>query len=352
MSPTREGRRPELRLAKRGGLVEMLRLLTPLYGGIVSSRNSLYDCGLLRSHRAEVPVISAGNLSTGGTGKTPFVVWVIKTLRTLGFNPGVLSRGYGRADGAQENDEGALLNESFPHMPQVQRPDRVAGAAELVKLGADVIVLDDGFQHRRLARDLDIVLIDSTQPWGLAAASSDAPPLEALLPRGLLRESAKSLARADAIVLTRCDQSKEADQEAILSRIRSCAPDVPVARAVHRPTKVMTPEGEEPPSWLRGRPVCLVSGVGNPAAFEATARSLGADVQSVHTFADHHSYTAEELEGLCEPASTLLVTAKDAVKLRELGLRCSSLEVEFELIEGAEFLIALIESKLCGVHGG
>ena len=195
MSPTREGRRPELRLAQRGGLVEGLRLLSPLYGGVVCLRNGLYSRGLLRAEAASVPVISVGNLTTGGTGKTPFVVWVVEVLRELGMTPGVLSRGYGRAAGAEKNDEGALLGEGLADLPQVQMPDRVAGASEIVALGADVIVLDDGFQHRRLARDFDIVLIDSTHPWGLAAVADAAAPVEALLPRGLLREPVKAVVR-------------------------------------------------------------------------------------------------------------------------------------------------------------
>ena len=344
MSPTREGKRPELRLAQKGGLVEALRLLSPLYGSVVCSKNALYDRGLLRATRATVPVISVGNLTTGGTGKTPFVAWVVQTLRSLGLNPGVLSRGYGRAAGALKNDEGALLGEGLADLPQIQRPDRVAGASELVGLGADVIVLDDGFQHRRLARDLDIVLIDSTRPWGLAATAPDASPLEALLPRGLLRESPKSLSRADAIVLTRCDQSERSALEAIQRRIQNCAPNVPVAHAVHRPDRVQTPLGERAPEWLEGKAVCLVSGVGNPASFEATARALGADVRAVHTFGDHHDYKREELVGLCEEGVELLVTAKDAVKLRELGVPCCSLEIELQVIEGLERLQALIET--------
>ena len=221
-------------------------------------------------------------------------------------------------------------------------------AAEIVALGADVIVLDDGFQHRRLARDLDIVLIDSTRPWGLAAVEGAVDPVEALLPRGLLREPVKSLARADAVVLTRCDQADPAALDAVLRRVQSCAPDVPVAHASHSPIRVRAPHGEEDPAWLKGRPVCLVSGVGNPGAFETTVRGLGAEVRDVHVFADHHNYKREELTGLCESGVELLVTAKDAVKLRELGVACCSLEVELQITEGAAPLRSLIEAKLCG----
>ena len=137
MSPNREDTRLELSLAKRGGLREALRLLTPVYAGVVGARNSLYDAGRLRAHRAGVPVISVGNLSTGGTGKTPFVIWLVELLRSSDSKPGVLARGYGSAQGATLNDEGALLSERFRDLPQVQRGDRVAGAAELEELGEE-----------------------------------------------------------------------------------------------------------------------------------------------------------------------------------------------------------------------
>jgi tetraacyldisaccharide 4'-kinase len=352
MSPNQSGTRPELRLATRGGLKEALRLLTPVYAGVVSARNSLYDVGALRARRAGVPVISVGNLSTGGTGKTPFVIWLVQALRALGSNPGVLSRGYGRADGAAENDEGALLSERFPELPQVQQPDRVAGAAALETLGADLIVLDDGFQHRRLARDLDLVLIDTTRPWGLPPAAPGAPPVEALLPRGLLREPLSSLKRADAVIFTRCDQASEATLAEVERAVRRHAPLVPIAHAIHSPARVVTPTKAEEPSWLEGRPVTLLSGVGHPGAFEETARALGADVRAVHVFSDHHQFTRREVEGLGEEGTELLVTAKDAVKLNALGVTCSSLEVELDVIEGEGPLSALVEALVKGGEVG
>lgn len=351
MSPKPTGTRPELRLAKRGGLVEALRLLTPLYGGVVSARNSLYELGAMRVHRASVPVISVGNLTTGGTGKTPFVIWLAKQLRALGRNPGVLSRGYGRAEGALQNDEGALLALELPELPQVQQPDRVTGAAALAAEGADLILLDDGFQHRRLARDLDLVLIDTTRPWGLPPAAPGAPPVEALLPRGLLREPLSSLKRADAVILTRCDQSSEATLAEIERAVRQRSADAPIARAVHRPARVVTAEAVHEPAWLEGRSVTLLSGVGHPAAFEETARSLGAEVRAAHVFEDHHVFQRSELEGLCAEGTELLVTAKDAVKLKALGVSCASLEIELELVQGEAPLLGLIEAAAKGAAG-
>ena len=352
MSPNQSGIRPELRLATRGGLKEALRLLTPVYAVVVLARNSLYDVGALRARSAGVPVISVGNISTGGTGKTPFVIWLVRKLRALGSNPGVLSRGYGRADGAAENDEGALLSKCLPELPQVQEADRVAGATALEALGADLIVLDDGFQHRRLARDLDLVLIDATRPWGLPPAAPGAPPLEALLPRGLLREPISSVKRADAVVLTRCDQASEATLAEIEREVHRHAPDVPIAHAVHRPARVVTPTATEEPSWLEGRAVTLLSGVGHPRAFEETARSLGAEIRRVHVFDDHHAFSVSEVEGLCEEGTELLVTAKDAVKLRALGVPCASLEIEIDVVSGEESLSDLVKAASKGASSG
>ena len=344
MRPNQSGTRPELRLAKRGGLKETLRLLTPFYAGVVRVRNFLYDAGILPARSAGVPVISVGNLTTGGTGKTPFVIWLVEELRALGANPGVLSRGYGRADGAAENDEGTLLSERLPALPQVQQPDRVAGAALLKTRGVDLIVLDDGFQHRRLKRDLDLVLIDTTRPWGLPPAAPGAPPLEALLPRGLLREPLSSLKRADAVVLTRCDQSSEATLKEVEREVARQAPDVPIARAVHKAAQVVTPTATEDPSWLEGREVTLLSGIGHPGAFEETARALGALIRSVHVFDDHHTFSVSDVDGLCEEGSELLVTSKDAVKLRALGVPCASLEIEIDIVAGEESLRDLVEA--------
>src|SRR5687768_6617186 len=137
----------------------------------------MFDAGLLRVERAAVPVISVGNLTAGGTGKTRLVHWLVAELRGRGLRPGVLSRGYGRAPGQALNDEGRMLAAAFPGLPQVQEPDRVRGARALVAAsGVDVIVMDDGFQHRRLWRDLDVVCLDATSPFGGGAC----------LPAGLL----------------------------------------------------------------------------------------------------------------------------------------------------------------------
>lgn len=336
-------RRPEDRLAQRGGLVECLRPLSALYHGITGLRNAAFDCGLLRTQRVDLPVVSVGNLSVGGTGKTPMVVWLARELAARGRRPGILSRGYRSAAGSQ-NDEGRLLTRLLPGVPQVQNPDRVEGAGELIDAGVDVIVLDDGFQHRRLGRDVDLVLVDATRPWGLPTPQTGGDPVRALLPRGFLRESTAGLSRASAVVLTRCDQADEARIRALEAEIERLAPGVPRARARHRATELSTPTGVRPLADLNGRRVVLVSGLGNPEAFERSARDAGAHVIATRRFADHHHFRRAELEGLAAGDGVILTSAKDAVKFELEGVPCWVLEVDLEFVSGTAVIAALLDS--------
>ena len=165
-----------------------------VYGAAVAVRNYGYDRGWLTSHPAEVPVVSVGNLTLGGTGKTPMVEWLARWFRRHGVRVAILSRGYGHSGGL--NDEGRVLEENLPDVPHLQSADRVALArVAAVELETELILLDDGFQHRRLRRDLDIVLIDALEPFGLGK----------LFPRGLLREPVRSLRRSGVVVLSRAD---------------------------------------------------------------------------------------------------------------------------------------------------
>ena len=353
--------RPDTWLARRGGSVELLRVPAALFGFLTGVRTRLYDRGLLPRVRLDVPVVSIGNLTAGGTGKTPLVAWTVRALRELGRRPGVLSRGYGKERGAESNDEARMLARVLGDVPHVQNPDRVEGGRTLIEQGVDVVVLDDGFQHRRLARDLDLVLVDATRPWGLPVSGDSAPPLDAvraLIPRGLLREKPSALARADAIVITRSDQVAQAELERLRQALLDLAPGPALALGEHRPLRIAAPDGSfHTPAGLRGRSVHLISGIGNPEAFERTVRSLGAEVQSHRAFPDHHLYRPDELEGLPfgtavdERDAWVVTTAKDAPKLESVGLRAHVLEVEFELREGAPVLAALLESLRLGGSG-
>ena len=341
-----KNKRLEDRLAQRGGVVELLRLPAAFFGALAKLRARLYDRGRLPRFHLNMPVVCVGNLSVGGTGKTPMVVWLTRELLHRGWRPGILSRGYGKQE-AGSNDEALELEAALPGVPQVQNPDRLEGGQALEKLGVDIIVMDDGFQHRRLRRDLDLVLVDATRPWGLPAPKAGGPPVCAMLPRGFLREAPESLARANAIVLTRTDQLPSTELEGLRTEIEFLAPGIPIAEAVHRASSLRTLQGKELSlEQLHGCEVDLFSGIGNPEAFEETVLALGARVVEHRRFPDHHAYTSGDLAGL-GIQRPVLTTAKDLVKCQPLASACSSLHVlmiEITLIEGQAVIGAMLDS--------
>ncbi len=303
------GIRPAL---ERGGLL----LASVPYGLATRLRNRLYDAGWLRSQRAPVPVVSVGNVTLGGTGKTPCVEYVAGFYRQLGRRVAILSRGYGAAGG--RNDEALVLEENLPDVPHLQGADRVALAAIAVEeLETEVLVLDDGFQHRRLARDLDLVLLDATEPWGHGR----------LFPRGLLRESVRSVYRAGSVILTRCDQVERERQDDLRRAVGRLAPGVPIAETRHGPIGLVNAERKTAPlEILKGRPVAAFCGVGNPNAFRRTLGDIGAEVLAFRSFPDHHGYgrlDVEELHRWARQQATdcvMVTTQKDLVKLRLVQL--------------------------------
>jgi tetraacyldisaccharide 4'-kinase len=333
-----ERRGPLAVLARLG-----LRLASAPYGLGVRTRNALFDRGWKRVHRAPVPVVSVGNLTLGGTGKTPCVEYVARLYRDMGVQVAILSRGYGGEAG--RNDEAMVLEENLSDVPHLQGADRVALATTAAEeLEAELLVLDDGFQHRRLHRDLDVVLIDATRP----------PTCDYLFPRGTLREPASSLRRAGAILLTRCDQVSAAEVEAIREWLARRFPGKPVATTEHRPTELTGGPGDvSSPEAVRGRVVAGFCGIGNPAAFRRTLESLGAAVVNFRTFPDHHNYTRADVDDLTRWAGTLppealiATTQKDWVKLRLAALagrplRAVRIGLTFREGEGqAEFDAAL-----------
>lgn len=285
----------------------------PLYGLGVALRNRAFDRGGREIRKLSVPVVSIGNLSVGGTGKTPLVVWLVEQLQGAGHKVGVLARGYGKAPDAALNDEGMLLERRFPGLPQVQDPDRFRGGQRLV--GAhrvDVVLLDDGFQHRQLHRDLDIVCMDARRPFADGM----------LLPAGDLREPRGSLKRAGTVVLTRCDTLGRLDlRQRIEGLLRRIGRPVPVHAAWHRPRDVFSvPSGEVlAVDGLRGQRVVLLAGIARPSTFEATVADLGAEIADRLFFPDHHRFTERDVADavqLAEDAdAVLLTTEKDDVRL-------------------------------------
>jgi tetraacyldisaccharide 4'-kinase len=283
------------------------------------------------------------------------VVEVARRLAGRGRRPGILSRGYGKAGvmGA-ESDEARLYGELLGDLPQVAMADRVEGARRLIEAGADVVVMDDGFQHRRLARELDLVLVDVTRPWGLARGP------RAFLPRGLLRESPKALRRAGAIVLARTDLVDPEDLGQLEVELEAWALGVPRLLSTHRPVGLRRLGVEHSGSMaledLAGREVVAVSAIGNPQAFEATLVGLGAKLVDVRRYEDHHEYTRADLvdlAGSATPERRLVVTtAKDAVKLAPLlgGLESAgdlevwALDIELAITRGVDVLDALLDA--------
>jgi len=289
-----------------------LRLASWPYGLAVRLRNGMYERGWKQRHKAPVPVVSVGNLTVGGTGKTPCVEHVARFYRGRDRRVAILSRGYGSAQG--RNDEAMVLEENLPDVPHLQGPDRVALAATAVgELESEVLILDDGFQHRRLARDLDVVLLDATDPWGHGH----------LLPRGLLREPPSSLRRAGIVVLTRCDQVGAAERTRLRAAVAELAPHAPVAETTHRPVDLSNGTAAVAPlERLCGRPVAAFCGIGNPEAFRRTLHDLGAAIVAFRTFPDHHAYARADVDDLRAWARrqamdcVVVTTQKDLVKLR------------------------------------
>jgi len=283
------------------------------YGALMALRNAAFTGGLLRVRRLPVPVVSVGNLTLGGTGKTPAVLWLAALARAHGRRPGVLARGYGRARGALLNDEGVLLQRRLPWLLQQQHPDRFTGGQRLLQQGADFVLLDDGFQHRRLHRDVDLLCVDAAQPFGRGG----------VLPAGELREFASGLRRASLLLLTRADALAATALALRIAQLRLKAGNsaLPVFPCRHAPADLLRePDGTSLPlAELRGRRVVLLAAVARPAAFLQTVRALGADVRAEHRYRDHHRFTAAELARAAAAAvaqdAWLLCTEKDAARL-------------------------------------
>ena len=302
------------------------------YRAVVAARNLGYDHGWLHSHRATIPVVSIGNLTLGGTGKTPMVEYVARWYRRAGLRVAVLSRGYGR-EGAV-NDEARVLEENLPDVPHLQDPDRAAMAAVAAEeLESELLVLDDAFQHRRLKRDLDVVLLDALDPFGLGR----------VFPRGLLREPVSALQRAGVVVVSRADLVSASILAAIRARAERAAGPRPWVHARHAPLDLIAPGVElEPVAKLKDQSVAAFCGIGNPEGFRRTIDPLCDKLLGLRMFPDHHSYNAADVAELARwvrdlGADLALTTQKDSVKLRVAALGAvplRALRIGLEILEG------------------
>ena len=332
----------------------LIGLLTPLsyiYAIIVKTRGWLYDCGMFKQRQLPCTVISVGNIVAGGTGKTPAVIWIAKYLQNEGFQVGVLLRGYGRAnphsvsvvsDGTQilmpatvSGDEAGLIARKLPGIPVVIGSNRYTAGLEVIQLwghAKGVLILDDGFQRRQLARALDILTVDSTQPFGTGK----------LLPAGTLREPKAALRRTDVILLTRTDQAAEPiNFERFVGRKQ-------IFQTCHQPTRLyLLNTGEECAlGLLKGQCILAVCGIGNPEAFVRTLRQFEPKTVELLAFPDHHHYSSTDLNDISARArnigiNIIVTTEKDSQKLETFAAT-----TEFSPPEFVQFFVLAVELEI------
>ena len=341
---------------RRGGVFASscragLSLLEPFYAAAMSLRNGAFDRGWRSPTRIPVPVISVGNLTAGGTGKTPTVAWVVRTLQSLGATPAIISRGY--AGNGTTNDEMRVLEQLLPGVPQRLNPDRVAAARDLTNAtGSDrpsVLVLDDAFQHRRIARDFDLVLVDCLNPWGFGHQ----------LPRGLLREPPRSLRRSSCVLLTRSDQTDEETRLDLLKTIRRWT-SAPVLTSHFQPTHLINSRGEiRPVEPLQHQHAAAFCGIGNPVGFRRTLTGCGIAVPDdrFRAYPDHHAFQPTDFEDIggwakSRGAECLLTTHKDLVKIPATslgGIPVWALQIELQFEDhAAEIQLAELLRSVVG----
>ncbi len=332
--------------------------LSLLYGAVTRTRLSLYRRGTFHTTKLDRPVISIGNITTGGTGKTPLVEYVARTLASQGKKVCILTRGYGRKDPhlqvivsdgygvlaspSEAGDEPHLLATKLTGLAAViSSADRIAAGREAIKdFGTDCFVLDDGFQHLRLARDLNVVTIDATNPWGGGR----------LLPHGRLRESVEGMSRADCVVITRCDQVESVD--GLQDEISQLTRGKPIFESQMRLVRVspLKNGGESLAPPTRVGAFCAV---GNPGSFLNMLRQAGYELAADRAFPDHHVYSQEEIDAVSRAArdagaEVLVTTAKDAVKLRTLSfsIPCYVVEIEIAIDDQKAFSRLVIDSAV------
>jgi tetraacyldisaccharide 4'-kinase len=282
----------------------LLWLPGKLYGAAMRLRREAYRQGIFSSKRADLPVISIGNLTAGGSGKTPTTAWLARELDDLGWKAAILMRGYRQEDGL--SDEAVLYQTLAPNALVEVNPDRRAGAKAAAARGANVILLDDGMQHLKLQRDMDIVLIDATSPWGGGNT----------IPGGLLREPKATVALAHAIVLTRSDHLPPPRLASLRAEVVGLAPGTPIFTARHRPARLVRLDGTPlPVDALRGKNVIALSGIARPEAFRATLEQLGAIVAGSVAGRDHAAFDREFVNAALARAAAagavVVMTEKD-----------------------------------------
>lgn len=345
---------------KGGPFRFFLKILSALYGIGVSIRLWMYRCGLLKGQRLPVFVVSIGNITSGGTGKTPAVHLLAGWALEQGYRPAVLSRGYGgqfkgkvlevsnregiRTSQEKSGDEPYLLARALPGIPVIVSRNRYHGGLRAIeKYSSDFLILDDGFQHLELQRDFNIVLLDASNPFGNGR----------LLPRGPLREPVTELKRADCCIMS---HSKGSDETLTSGRLTTDRlPDVPVFHSDHVPVEAIFPESGEhfKAGLLQGKRVVAFAGIAHPGYFKETLESLGSEVVYFKPFGDHHRYHAREIQALVSKKGTLnahytLTTAKDWVKVDAVCPGDETLgyvEIAFTLLGHGEAFFEMVKKR-------
>ena len=351
-------------------LLAVLKGISCIFSAIVSLRYFLYRVGLKRRYPLGIQVISIGNVTAGGTGKTPVTEIFARTLAAEGRKVAILSRGYRRKeapwwqrlftdvinpplvvsdgkhvllDSATGGDEPYMLASNLPGVAVVVDRDRVkAGRYAIKRLGCDTIILDDGFQYQKLKHSIEVVLVDATNPFGNGN----------MLPRGILREPVRHLRRADIIFLTKC----RGDVSAVIEEVRKYNRTAEIVECTHAPKslKDVWSREEFPLSWLEGKTTCTLSGIASPKGFENSLRHLGAKVVWCERYADHHRYDSSEILYALNRtadmgADALVTTEKDAVRFPRLEtspVRCLYLRIAIEILKGRENFRDII-NRIC-----
>ena len=351
-------------------LLGVLKALSGVFAAVVSVRYLLYRFGILHRFPLGVQVISIGNVTAGGTGKTPVTEIFARTLAAEGRKVAILSRGYRRKeapwwqrlftqvvtpplvvsdgrrvllDAATGGDEPYMLASNLPGVAVVVDRNRVkAGRYAVKRLGCDTLILDDGFQYQKLKQSVEVVLVDSTNPFGNGN----------ILPRGILREPVKNLKRADIIFLTKC----RGDVSEVKREIRRYNQKAEIVECNHTPRVLrdVWSREEYPLDWLKGKTTCTLSGIASPKGFENSLRHLGAKVVWCERYADHHRYDASEvLYALNRTADmgadALVTTEKDAVRFPRFEttpVRCLYLRIAIEILAGGENFTDII-NRIC-----
>lgn len=313
----------------------------------VALRNLLFDFSVFKRTKVDAAVVSVGNITTGGTGKTPLVAWLCNYFCEKNISTAVLTRGY-KLRSSDLADEPVMLAKACPKAQIIINPDRVEGAKRaLTKYDAKFLIMDDGFQHRKLARDVDIVAIDATNPFGG----------NRLLPAGFLREPLGSLKRADAVVITRINQTQPEKIEEIKKRVSRINPKIVFAAAIHKPICArLIKDKQIALDELAGKRLYAFCGIGNPGAFFQTLSELALNIVGKRVYNDHHRYNESDIVEICQDcrykqAEMIITTQKDWIKaallcIEKFDIPIAYLAVELEFIDGQQDIVTLVENAI------